>query len=104
VYSEGGAKDQPQASRPACVSGWPDVDLAEQDVRDSKGRRITEDYARRAAEHEPATVHRGRQSLTGGATHPPRVSYRVPGDLREAAERAAMREGRTVSELARHAF
>jgi CopG-like RHH_1 or ribbon-helix-helix domain, RHH_5 len=82
----------------------PDVNLADEDVRDSKGRRITEDYARRAAEYDPATVHRGRQSLTGGATHSPRVSFRVPEHLREAAEQAATREGRTVSELARDAL
>lgn len=31
----------------------PDVDLATEDVRDSQGRRITEDYARRAAEYDP---------------------------------------------------
>lgn len=69
-----------------------------------KGRRITQDYARRAAQYDPATVHRGRRSLTGGRLHSPRVSFRVPADLREAAEKAARREGKTVSELARDAL
>jgi CopG-like RHH_1 or ribbon-helix-helix domain, RHH_5 len=32
------------------------------------------------------------------------VSFRVPEDLRMAAEQAATREGRTVSELARDAL
>lgn len=82
----------------------PDVDLALEDVRDGQGRRITEDYARRAADYDPATVRRGRRSLTGGETHSPRVSFRVPADLREAAEKAAEREGKTVSELAREAL
>jgi len=95
-------QDKPPASKPYRVG--PDVDLATQDVRDTQGRRITEEYARRAAEYDPATVRRGRRSLTGGATHSPRVSFRVPEDLREAAEQAAAREGRTVSALARDAL
>ena len=82
----------------------PDVDLTAQDVRDRNGRRITEDCARRAADYDPATVRRGRRSLTGGHAHSPRVSFRVPADLREAAEEAAAREGKTVSELARDAL
>lgn len=82
----------------------PDVDLDSEDVRDSKGRRITQDYARRAAQYDPASVRRGRRSLTGGRLHSPRVSFRVPADLREAAEKAARREGKTVSELARDAL
>lgn len=82
----------------------PDVDLTTDDVRDSKGRRITEDYARRAADYDPATVRPGRRSLTGGDIHSPRVSFRVPADLRDAAEKAAEREGKTVSELARDAL
>ena len=79
----------------------PDVDLATDDVRDSQGRHIDEDYARRAADYDPATVRRGRRSLTGGHTHSPRVSFRVPEDLRDAAEQAAAREGKTVSDYAR---
>lgn len=82
----------------------PDVDLTTEDVRDSQGRRITEDYARRAAEYNATTVRRGRRSLTGGTAHSPRVSFRVPADLRDAAEQAAAREGKTVSELAREAL
>lgn len=82
----------------------PDVDLETEDVRDGQGRRITEDYARRAADYDPAAVRRGRRSLTGGTVHSPRVSFRVPADLRAAAEKAAEREGKSVSELARQAL
>jgi len=91
------------AAQPAYRLG-PDVDLATEDVRDSVGRRISEDYARRAAEYDPTTVRRGRRSLSGGSTHSPRVSFRVPEGLRDAAEQAAAREGKTVSELARDAL
>lgn len=48
-------------------------------------------------------VRRGRRSLTGGHSHSPRVCFRVPEDLRDAAEQGAAREGKTVSELAREA-
>lgn len=82
----------------------PDVDLATEDVRDSQGRRITEDYARRAADYDPARVRRGRRSLTGGSTHSPRVSFCVPESLRAAVEQATEREGKSVSELAREAL
>ena len=82
----------------------PDIDLDTEDVHDSKGRRITEDYARRAAEYDTEAVRRGRRSLTGGSIHSPRVSFRVPESLRTAAEEAAAREGKSVSELAREAL
>lgn len=93
---------KPPAS-PAYQAG-PDVDLSTEDIRDSHGRRIDEDYAQRGAEYDPTSVPRGRRSLTGGRTHSPRVSFRVPEDLRDAAEQAAAREGKTVSELAREAL
>lgn len=94
----------PDRKPKATYRAGPDVDLQAEDVRDSKGHRITEDYAHRAADYDPAAVRRGRRSLTGGAAHSPRVSFRVPADLRAAAEKAAEREGRSVSELAREAL
>lgn len=43
----------------------PDVDLEVDDVRDSKGREITSEYAERAAADALNAVGRGRPSLTG---------------------------------------
>ncbi len=40
----------------------PDVDLTTDDVRDSRGRRITEEYARAAAAQALASVGPGRPS------------------------------------------
>ena len=45
----------------------PDVDLAVEDVRDSKGRRITEEYAERAAADALASVGRGSTVADRGA-------------------------------------
>ncbi len=75
----------------------PDVDLATEDVRDSKGRRITEEYAERAAADALASVGRGRPSLTGAKAPSPQVTFRVT-----AAE--AAKQGRRVSDLAREAL
>uniref|UniRef100_UPI001CD92F26 ribbon-helix-helix domain-containing protein n=1 Tax=Microbispora cellulosiformans TaxID=2614688 RepID=UPI001CD92F26 len=46
----------------------------------------------------------GRPSLTGSSTHSPRVSFRVPEELRERAKARAEQEGKSVSALAREAF
>ncbi len=43
----------------------------------------------------------GRPSLTGLGKHSPQVSARVPPELRDAAERQARREGKSVSQLIR---
>jgi hypothetical protein len=83
----------------------PDVDLHREDVRDSKGRRITTEYAERAAKYDPATVtRRGRKSLTGGDGHSPRVSFRVTAEVQARAEAVAAARGQTVSALAREAL
>lgn len=82
----------------------PDVDLAAEDVRDSKGRRIDDEYVARAIQYDPRQVRRGRRSLTGGEAHSPRVSFRVPADLLERAETVAEQEGVTLSALAREAL
>ena len=62
----------------------PDVDLVAEDVRDSKGRRITEGYAKRAAADA--------------------VTFRVTPQLRERADAEAAKQGRRVSDLAREAL
>lgn len=82
----------------------PDVDLAREDVRDSRGRRITQDYIDRAVADVHAKTGRGRPSLTGRASRSPQVTFRLPPELRAAAEAQAAREGRRVSDVAREAL
>jgi predicted HicB family RNase H-like nuclease len=71
-------------------------------VRDSKGNVIDEDYIAQAVQDVHDAVA-GRPSLSSQGTSP-RVSFRVPTDVREAAERLANREGVSLSELARRAL
>jgi hypothetical protein len=81
-----------------------DVDLASEEVRDSRGRRVDEAYVRRAVDYDPQVVRPGRRSLSGAEHHSPRVSFRVSDDLRDAAEREAKRRGLSLSQLAREAL
>jgi hypothetical protein len=76
------------------------------------GKVITEEIAEQMADEferdgfDPSKVERryvGRPSL-GGAGHSPRVSFRVPPDLYEAAWARADKEKRSLSDLAREAF
>lgn len=80
-----------------------DVDLDAEDVRDSEGRRITQDYVDGAAADAHRQV-RGRPSLTGPGKHSPQIAFRVSTNLQAAAERLAERRGETVSQLAREAL
>lgn len=82
----------------------PDVDLATEVVRDSKGRRITEGYAERAAADALSSVGRGRPSLTGAKAASPQVTFRVTPQLRERAAAEAAKQGRRISDLAREAL
>ncbi len=82
----------------------PDVDLSTEDVRDSKGRRITEEYAERAAVDALTSVGRGRPSLTGAKAPSPQVTFRVTPELRARAAAEAARQGRRVSDVARDAL
>lgn len=82
----------------------PDVDLATEDVRDSQGRRITEEYAEDAAADALARGGRGRPSLTGAKAHSPQVTFRVTPQLRAKAAAEAARQGRRISDVAREAL
>lgn len=82
----------------------PDVDLARKVVRDSRGRRITQDYVDRAVADVHAKTGRGRPSLTGQATQSPQVTFRLAPELRAKAEARAKREGKRISEVAREAL
>lgn len=81
----------------------PFVDLEDEDIRDSQGRRITQDYVDRAI----ADAHRqlrGRPSLSSPGRRSPQISFRVPPELQTAAERRAAERGTSVSEVAREAL
>jgi hypothetical protein len=82
----------------------PDVDLDQEDVRDSQNRRITEEYAEQAATEALETARRGRPSLSGGRVHSPQVTFRLSRETEARAREAAKREGKTVSQLAREAL
>jgi hypothetical protein len=80
----------------------PDVDLQREDIRDHRGRRITEEYVDAAV----ADVHArlGRPSLSGAGHRSPQVTFRLPLELREQAEEQARHEGTKVSDVARRAL
>lgn len=80
-----------------------DVDLDVEDVRLKDGSRLTTERAQQIAE-ETLARRRGRPSLTAPAETSPRVSFRIPEQLRRTADERARREGRTVSDLAREAL
>jgi hypothetical protein len=91
-----------------------DIDSDVEEIYDTKGNLITDEYVREAIDdvhraidegRVPVPTSRGgRPSLTGEGTHSPRVSFRVPEELRERAKARAAQEGKTVSALAREAF
>lgn len=82
----------------------PDADLEQEDIRDSRGRRITEEYVSAAVEavHEKAV--RGRPSLSAVGDRSPQVTFRLPRELRERAEAQSREEGTKVSDVARRAL
>jgi hypothetical protein len=82
----------------------PDVDLDIEEVRDRQGRRVTTEYAERAADEALRIARPGRPALGTSGQHSPRVSFRIPEQTRRRAEERARSEGRTVSELAREAL
>ena len=82
----------------------PDVDLDREEIRDRKGRRITQAYVDEAVADVHVKTSRGRPSLTGRASTSPQVTFRLPPALREAAEAQAREEGTKVSAVARKAL
>jgi hypothetical protein len=77
-----------------------DVDLKRQMQRDREGRPVDDAYVERliGASRKP-----GRPSLAEGGPSPS-IAFRVPTAVRERAEAVALREGKTVSQLAREAL
>jgi hypothetical protein len=78
----------------------PVVDLEAEDIRDSRGERVTKEYAEAAVN----ATRRGRPSIDGEEGGSPRVQFRVPTRLLDKARARAAAEGKTVSQLAREAF
>ncbi len=86
-----------------------DVDLETEDVRLKDGRRLTPALAEQLArqgvdEARMRNLIPGRKSLAGDGSVSPRVQFRVPESLREAAEARAEAEGVSLSVLAREAL
>jgi predicted HicB family RNase H-like nuclease len=79
-----------------------DVDLEQEDVRLPDGSRLTQDVA--DAIVNDVRRRSGRPSLTGEAAVSPRVTFRLPPDIRDRAAAIAEREGKTISQLAREAL
>ena len=78
----------------------PDVDAGE-DLRDSQGRPIDEDYVEAAVEDAVSAVRgRGRPSLSGSGASP-LLRVRLSHDLDHAVRRAAERSGASRSEWVR---
>ena len=82
------------------------IDLENEAVHDSQGRRVDAAYVEGAVRnvHEHLKNKGGRPSLSGAATRSPQVTFRVAADVKAAAEARAIREGTTVSAMAREAF
>ena len=71
----------------------PDADLRIDDLRDSQGRRFTEEYARAATAQALASVGPGRPSLTGTKATSPQVTCRVTPELQARAAAESERKG-----------
>ena len=65
---------------------------------------MTVGYAEQAAAEALRLARPGRPALGAVGQHSPRVSFRVPEQVRRQAERRAAVEGRSVSEIAREAL
>jgi hypothetical protein len=92
------SRAQPPRITPETPIG-PDVNLDQDEVRLADGTRLTAEAATQIV--ADARRAAGRPSLTGLGKHSPQVSARVPPELRDAAERQARREGKSVSQLIR---
>ena len=86
------------------VSDEQDADLEREDIRDSRGRRITQEYVDAAVADAHEKLGRGRPSLTAAGHRSPQVTFRLPSELRDRAEAQARQEGTKVSDVARRAL
>ena len=86
------------------VASGPDVDLDRDEVRDRRGRRITQEYVDEAVADVHAKVGRGRPTLAGTRSASPQVTFRLTAELRAEVEEQARKEGTQVSDVARKAL
>jgi predicted HicB family RNase H-like nuclease len=84
----------------------PEIDLSQEVIVDSRGRRVDQAYVDESLAEVEDDVRRraGRPSLTGASAHSPHVTFRVTPEMKARAEAAALEQGITVSALARLAF
>ena len=86
------------------LADQPAVDLEHEDVRDSRGRRIAQDYVDAAVADVHEKLGGGRPSLSAAGHRSPQVTFRLPSELRDRAEAQARQEGTKVSDVARRAL
>lgn len=91
----------------------PDIDLDKEEVYLADGTRLTEARAEQLGEeimerHYKAIgrpfVPRGRPSLSGGSTHTPALTVRVPAATRQDLEDIATAQGRRLADVSRDAL
>jgi hypothetical protein len=82
----------------------PEADIQREDIRDRRGRRITQDYVDAAVADAQEKIGRGRPSLSAAGRRSPQVTFRLPSEMRERAEAQARQEGTKVSDVARRAL
>ncbi len=81
------------------------VDVTREDVRDTEGVRVTEQYIDRAVERARQHVGRGgRPSVGDPGTRSPQLAVRLPAALKAAIEARAVRDGKRPSDIAREAL
>ena len=83
------------------------VDLKKTIVRDSQGRRITDEYIRKylkESEEDIKKLYAGRPSLSEEGVTSPRVSVRLPIKLHKLAKQKAKQKGLSLSDLTRLAL
>ncbi|QGK68723.1 hypothetical protein GIY23_03400 [Allosaccharopolyspora coralli] len=109
--SAGGTYRQGKATKPTDEP----VDLNAEELYDTAGNRITEDYVAEAVaelESDELVVDetraqfpgRGRPSLTAPGTRSPRVDVRVSNSIKVEIEKIAHQQGRRESEVVRDAL
>jgi len=83
-----------------------EIDLEHEVMRDSRGRRVDAEYVQAAVRNvqEHLDDKGGRPSLSGAAAKSPQITFRVREEIKAAVEARAIREGTTVSALARDAL